>query len=489
MLLQPSEWGKTHMSNLNSSLDYRTALNVTTDAMAVVDVATDGWPIRAVNDPFESAFGHEEAAIRGDPLTDVLGFDSGPLFGATADGSAREGYVHLAAVGGERFLRVCPTDDARAAFVAIEYSPNRDPSSSALRSLEPLSALAELVLADDEATVRGDTAEVLMATFGCDAVVVHLGDGERLVNVAEPIGVSRVAERTRPAIERDVRDERNDETWGTVAHVPVGDLGYVQVAAHDASALDATAVSRLEAIGEFLEIVFEAVGERRSLRTEREELAMLNQILRHSVLNGLNLIRARLDMVESDVSETNRDHYETAYARVDDLIDRTKAIRQMQADEGAADTDPRPLDSLLEERVDRASEKFPEATFSLAGPIPDVAVEVDELAHVCIRNVLRNAVQHAAVDTPAVEVRAAVDEASGTARVAIADNGTGLPDDIDRSVFGQGVSGLDGDGHGVGLFLTKQIVEESYGGAVEAAESDRGGTEITLAFPLAATSE
>jgi len=476
------------MSDFENQLDYRVPFEATTDPMAVVDVSSDGWRIHAVNDAFADAFDRSKPTVLGEPLEAVLGFDPAEQVGAHPR-RARETYAQLGVTDDERLVRVRPLDqptDPGRVLVVVSHTlqsgwrPLADAGSPAA---EPIRTLAELAGADEASAVCDGAAEILLDAAGFDAVVIHLDEAVHLANVDDAIPEVAPGDETRFLVEHDVPDPRNDVLWGTVVQAPVGDRGVVRVATHADRTLGPDAVRSLDSLCQYLDVVVGRIERTCSMRAERQELAMLNRLLRHSVLNGLNLIRARLDLVEADVAETGRAHYETAYARVDDLLDRVEALREMQTG-GESETDAYRLEPLLDERLARARTKYPDASFSVVGSVPDAAIRADDLVPVCLENVLRNAVQHADVDTPEVRVRVAVDEAADVATVRIADNGVGFSD-IDQSVFGEGVSGLDGDGHGFGLFLTRKVVEDGYGGAVRAAASDRGGAEIVLEFPLA----
>jgi signal transduction histidine kinase len=79
------------------------------------------------------------------------------------------------------------------------------------------------------------------------------------------------------------------------------------------------------------------------------------------------------------------------------------------------------------------------------------------------RNLLDNAVQHN--DGPEPEVVVSVDVGEEGARVAVADDGPGIPDGKKAEVFGKGDKGLDSEGTGIGLYLVNSVVTQ-FGGRV-----------------------
>ncbi|MFW6434792.1 MAG: sensor histidine kinase [Halovenus sp.] len=98
------------------------------------------------------------------------------------------------------------------------------------------------------------------------------------------------------------------------------------------------------------------------------------------------------------------------------------------------------------------------------------------------RNLLNNAVQHNDSDQPEVRLSVQVDEES--ARVVIADNGPGIPDDQRAEIFGKGEQGADSSGPGIGLYLVHTIVNQ-YGGDVWVEDSHLGGAAFVVELPLA----
>jgi signal transduction histidine kinase len=468
----------------------------TTDPMTVVDTSSDGWTVLSINDAFEAVFGCRESGVRGESLAEVLGIEIRQRYESRidADGEIETAVEPGTATGsdtsGERFrLRARTFDtsaDASRLLVVLVPTDHAGGSAQFTTSPDLVEPFVSMVQADEPSAVCDAAAEVLCDQFGFDAFVADLETTTWLDGVRDPIPTDSPAEPPEAMVSYETVDQVNENVWGVLVRQPVGDRGYVQVAARNDTALEPADVHGIDLVCECIDAALERPERERRLRADREEAATLNQLLRHSASNGLNLIQARLDMVEGDVSEANRQHYETALARVDDMIERVEAVRQLRSDDGPQ-TEPRPLGPLVEARVDRARETYPSASFSVEVTGPDVRVAVDELAQFCLRNLFRNAVQHADAETPVVEVT--VERTDDVAVVRVADNGPGLPDDLDGSVFGEGVSAGDGDGHGVGLYLTRKIVEDHYGGRVRAEETDGDGATFVLELPTAEPDE
>jgi signal transduction histidine kinase len=96
--------------------------------------------------------------------------------------------------------------------------------------------------------------------------------------------------------------------------------------------------------------------------------------------------------------------------------------------------------------------------------------------------IVQNAIQ-ARPEGLVLEIRTEV--ADGTVRVAIGDNGPGIPSELRGRVFEPFFTTRSvGDGTGMGLTVAYDIVT-ALGGTIEAGEADGGGALITVALPPA----
>lgn len=134
---------------------------------------------------------------------------------------------------------------------------------------------------------------------------------------------------------------------------------------------------------------------------------------------------------------------------------------------------------LVESRLDRARESYPQATFETRGSPEDAEVVADHLLEDTLGEVLENAVTHAETDHPTVTVTIETGEEWTT--VIVADDGPGVPEALGGSVFEMAEYG-PGGGAGVGLFLVRSIVER-YGGEVGVTDNEPTGACFSPRFP------
>jgi PAS domain S-box-containing protein len=224
----------------------------------------------------------------------------------------------------------------------------------------------------------------------------------------------------------------------------------------------------------------------RELEHERERLEFVNRVLRHNLLNSLNVVSARLDIVEgADLDSETGPHLDTARRRVGDMIDRVETMRSVMraiVTGQSQDLERRSVRETLETEVERADAAHGEAAFSMDADA-DPAVLADDLLSEVFENLLTNAVQHN--DSAAPQVRVACTTEDGEAVVRVDDNGPGVAPDVAESVFEKGEKGFDSPGTGFGLYIVREVVE-SYGGEIAAGEAPGlGGARFTVRVPTA----
>jgi len=109
--------------------------------------------------------------------------------------------------------------------------------------------------------------------------------------------------------------------------------------------------------------------------------------------------------------------------------------------------------------------------------IPQVNANCERLEAV-FHNLISNAIQ--AMATTGGEIVLSTRAAAGSVKIAVADNGPGIPPELQERVFNPGVSGKDGS-LGIGLWLVETFVHQ-INGQIDFV-SDPGGTTFTVTLP------
>lgn len=122
----------------------------------------------------------------------------------------------------------------------------------------------------------------------------------------------------------------------------------------------------------------------------------------------------------------------------------------------------------------------------LTEDLPPLWADLNQLHHV-VANLLTNA-HHALRETAPprrLRLTAAVTEGGHQVRLEVADNGPGIPEDLQRRIFEPFFTTKpQGEGSGLGLPLCRSMVE-SHGGTLELASQPGHGTTVSVTLPVA----
>jgi signal transduction histidine kinase len=100
-----------------------------------------------------------------------------------------------------------------------------------------------------------------------------------------------------------------------------------------------------------------------------------------------------------------------------------------------------------------------------------------------LRSALANLIENAAEASPAdAAVDVGVDADGEEVVVVIRDHGPGLPEDVRRRLFSPHVT-TKPEGSGMGIYLSRQLIESIHGGKLEIGDDPGGGTVATVRIP------
>ena len=215
-----------------------------------------------------------------------------------------------------------------------------------------------------------------------------------------------------------------------------------------------------------------------ALADERARLDFLNAMLRHHVLNGMNIVLAAAEHLAADAEAEQRERLATIRERGRAIVDLVQTIRSLLRtirtgeEEGFDAVD---LGATLERSVDAAASAHGAATVRLAGPSAgeDLHVRADAMLGTVFDELLENAAVHGGAE-PTVEVDVEVE--GETVSVHVADDGPGVPAAIRENLFEEATTT---GGGGFGLNVVHLLVT-LYGGSVRVEERDSGGTVVTV---------
>lgn len=222
------------------------------------------------------------------------------------------------------------------------------------------------------------------------------------------------------------------------------------------------------------------------LKRQRDDLQLLNQVMRHDIRNDLQLVGAYAELLDDHVDEEGKQYLDIIKENTDSAVALTTTVRDLAEVMLREDVDPSriPLDRVLLQQIEEVRSAYSEAVFTVEGSFPEADVVADEMLSSVFRNLLRNAVQHNDEMPATVTVSASVDDRRGVVEVTVADNGPGVPESQRDNIFGKGEKGLDSPGAGIGLYLVRSLVE-IYGGDVWIEENDPKGAVFVVRLRLA----
>ncbi|MDZ7606476.1 MAG: ATP-binding protein [Cyclobacteriaceae bacterium] len=101
-----------------------------------------------------------------------------------------------------------------------------------------------------------------------------------------------------------------------------------------------------------------------------------------------------------------------------------------------------------------------------------------------LQNLVENAIKFRRRDTSRHDVKISVIDSHEGVMIIISDNGVGIKKELSSSIFNFGVrdKNTGQEGHGIGLALVKQLVEQ-LGGEISLDSVNNQGTSFTLFIP------
>lgn len=220
------------------------------------------------------------------------------------------------------------------------------------------------------------------------------------------------------------------------------------------------------------------------IESQRDMVDYLNSLLRHEVLNGINVIEGHSQMVgeKIDDQEIAERHIEPIVRRSRDIGSIISDIRiLMQAIDGTSEFKAVNLHNTVNREVTKIQDMAPEAEVSVNLP-DDMYVEGDDMIGRIFGNVLSNAVEHN--DTDQLRVRVEGWQSDGNVVVEVIDNGSGIDGATETRLFDRPKTGPAD--HGLGLYLVNQLCTQ-YGGSIELVETGDEGTTFRITLPAAST--
>ncbi|WP_436932820.1 PAS domain S-box protein [Halosimplex halobium] len=219
---------------------------------------------------------------------------------------------------------------------------------------------------------------------------------------------------------------------------------------------------------------------------ERERyLQVLNRVLRHNLRNDMNVVMALAKRLAQNVEDDELAEYartlEDNAEDVATLSEKAKEIERVLGRRGS-DTGVVDVASHLRDVVSEQRDAHPDVQLSI--DIPDeLWIAGNEDVRRACEELIENAIEHNDSATPRITIETRdVAERDDWVELCFHDDGSGIPDDEWRVVGGDEEISQLSHGSGLGLWLTRWIVE-SYGGDIYREQRENeDGTTVVLRF-------
>ncbi|WP_276257305.1 sensor histidine kinase [Haloglomus litoreum] len=210
---------------------------------------------------------------------------------------------------------------------------------------------------------------------------------------------------------------------------------------------------------------------------QQDALTFINHLLRHNVLNGLQVVDGYGDLLDQHVDEDGARYLRTIRERADHMADLVGTVRVLMRTL-ADGIEPVAIDvgRVVEREVAIAREGHPEASFE-TDLDRDVRALADPMLGAVLENLLTNAVVHH--DGPSPEVTVTVERVGREVIVRVADDGPGVAGELRERYLVEGSRGPDSGGTGLGLYLVSTLAE-AYGGRFALGANEPRGTVAEL---------
>jgi len=193
-------------------------------------------------------------------------------------------------------------------------------------------------------------------------------------------------------------------------------------------------------------------------------LSLTNKMLRHDVLNNLQLILGYLELYRDVGDRMLIDKAIKAIENCSEYINRIRELERI-----VTDGELKPID--IGRVVKRILEKY-NVMFDIDGNC--IALANDAFESV-VDNIISNAVKHGQTDRIDVKIL----KLNGECEIRIADYGKGIPHEIRDKVFDEEFKFGECAGIGLGLYIVKRLIEK-YEGRIWIEDNEPSGTVFVI---------
>jgi len=214
-------------------------------------------------------------------------------------------------------------------------------------------------------------------------------------------------------------------------------------------------------------------------QTRKQRLEVLNRVLRHNLRNEANTIIARAELLKT--GQQNGEAAEKIVETTQELVgvaETARDIETMMEVDGA--TEPVGVSRIVDDVVSQIRAAYPAVEVSTSVPSSATATVSPEALETVLYNLAENAAEHNDSEEPLVVISVDDSEAD-TLRIAVSDNGPGIPGH-ELAVLEAGEEDQLDHGSGLGLWAVNWGITQM-GGTFSVSENEPRGTTVSISLP------
>ncbi|MDP6058533.1 MAG: ATP-binding protein, partial [Pirellulaceae bacterium] len=224
---------------------------------------------------------------------------------------------------------------------------------------------------------------------------------------------------------------------------------------------------------------------------QRERLAAMGQTvatLSHSIRNMLQGLRGGADVVELGLRKNSLPVLRNGWGIVARNLDRIYGLTMNMlaySKQRKPELEMTNLNNLTQEVIQLVQQRFDNKSVALIADLeqemPPVPIDPTGI-HQALMNLVNNALDATEPQTGVVSLGAKYDPDTHTVQIRVSDNGMGMDRAHLNQLFQPFRSTKGQGGTGLGLVVTKKVIEE-HGGSIAVDSSPQQGTTFTLMLP------
>ncbi len=216
---------------------------------------------------------------------------------------------------------------------------------------------------------------------------------------------------------------------------------------------------------------------RKKMEREQQEinqiLSLLNKILRHDILNDLNIINLAMDLYYLRKDEKYLEKCKPALKKSFALI---KDISNLENIVSAGEE----LEEYELAPVIREIIPVYNIEINIKG---NAVVLADQALSSLFDNLIKNAIIHGKTERVDIDIREIDQNYEKVCQIDVKDQGRGIPDEIKPFIFDNEFKYGETGHSGLGLYIVKKVVER-YGGRIEVLDNKPKGTWFSIELKI-----